>query len=133
MTFPGKHGRPLDESKGQSGDGEISNGKAIEGYKERPQSRDNLGPRGFTSMVILVRPGSKGTPGPTLSKRNTPEIKEPAISKAELLSLDTIPVIICMIEHYQTYSSLCRPTTEDCRKKKKQFQDQCSDEWIKKD
>ena len=82
----------MDESKGQSGDGEISNGKAIEGYKERPQSRDNLGPRGFTGMANLVGPGTKGAPGPPLPKQNTPEIKELAISKAELLSLDTIPV-----------------------------------------
>ena len=95
----------LDENKGQSSrrtENQTSADKAFEVSKERPRSRDSLGPRGFTSMVNLVGPGTKGVPGPPLPQRNATEIKKPAISKAESLPLDSLSI----------RSSACSCTTE---------------------
>ena len=98
----------LEENRAQGGkhaDNITAPGKDFVVTKERPRSRDSLGPRGFTSMVNLVGPGTKGVPGPPLPQRNPPETRKSGISKAESLPLDSLSVrssaCSCTTEHTQ--------------------------------
>ena len=95
----------LDENKGQPSkqvENQTPTGKDFVVTKERPRSRDSLGPRGFTSMVNLVGPGTKGAPGPPLPQRNPSEIRKSTVTKAESLPLDSLSM----------RSSACSCTTE---------------------
>lgn len=95
----------LDENKGQPSKHVENQTPAAKDFvvtKERPRSRDSLGPRGFTSLVNLVGPGTKGAPGPPLPQRNPTEIRKSAVTKAESLPLDSLSM----------RSSACSCTTE---------------------
>jgi len=97
----------LEENKGQArhSENQVSPDKAYEVSKDRPRSRDSLGPRGFTSMVNLVgpvAPGTKGLLGPPLPQRNPTEVKKSSVSKAESLPLDSLSM----------RSSACSCTTD---------------------